>query len=132
VPTMMVQTLVENAVKHGAASVRGRASVVVTAREESGHLVMTVADNGPGFSFDSPDRPLAQDRPFDSPDRPLAHGNRTRGGYGLVNIRQRLEGYFGSKATLSVERSDGVTTVSIALPLLRQEPRAQQPQEIAR
>jgi signal transduction histidine kinase len=119
VPTMMVQTLVENAVKHGAASVRGRASVVVTAREESGHLVMSVADNGPGF-------------PFDSPEPALAQGKRTGGGYGLVNIRQRLEGYFGSEAALSVKRSDGVTTVSVALPLLRQEPRAPQPQEIAR
>ena len=140
VPTMMVQTLVENAVKHGAASVRGRASVVVTAREESGHLVMSVADNGPGFSFDSRDRALAQGGPFDSPELGLAQGGpfddaqgkRTSGGYGLVNIRQRLEGYFGSEATLSVERSDSVTTVSVALPLLRQEPRTQQPQEIAR
>lgn len=132
VPTMMVQTLVENAVKHGVASVRGRASVIVTAREESGHLVMSVADNGPGFPFDSIEPPLAQGRPFDSIEPPLAQGKRTRGGYGLVNIRQRLEGYFGSKATLSVDRSGGVTTVSVALPLLRQEPRAQQPQEIAR
>jgi anti-sigma regulatory factor (Ser/Thr protein kinase) len=119
VPTMMVQTLVENAVKHGAASVRGRASVLVTAREESGQLVMSVADNGPGFSFDSPAPALAQD-------------GRARGGYGLVNIRQRLEGYFGSQAALSVDRSGGVTTVSVTLPLLRQEPRAPHPQEIAR
>jgi signal transduction histidine kinase len=119
VPTMMVQTLVENAVKHGAASVRGHASVVVTAREESGQLVMSVADNGPGFSLDSRDNPLAQ-------------GRRAGGGYGLVNIRQRLEGYFGSEAALSVKRADGVTIVSVALPLLRQEPRAQQPREIAR
>jgi signal transduction histidine kinase len=115
VPTMIVQTLVENAVKHGAASVRGRASVLVTAREESGRLVMSVADNGPGFSEADPPSPA-----------------RPRGGYGLVNIRQRLEGYFGSQAALSVDRSGGVTTVSVTLPLLRQEPRAPHPQEIAR
>jgi anti-sigma regulatory factor (Ser/Thr protein kinase) len=115
VPTMIVQTLVENAVKHGAASVRGRASVLVTAREESGRLVMSVADNGPGFSEADPPSPA-----------------RPRGGYGLVNIRQRIEGYFGSQAALSVDRSGGVTTVSVTLPLLRQEPRAPHPQEIAR
>ena len=144
VPTMMVQTLVENAVKHGVASVRGQASVVVSARAESERLVLSVADNGPGFPFDSrelglaqggpvdlPEPSLAQDKPVDSHEPTLAQGKRTRGGYGLVNIRQRLEGYFGSKATLSVDRSGGVTTVSVALPLLRQEPRAQQPQEIA-
>ena len=36
VPTMIVQTLVENAVKHGAASVRGSAVVIVRARQSSG------------------------------------------------------------------------------------------------
>jgi anti-sigma regulatory factor (Ser/Thr protein kinase) len=107
VPTMMLQTLVENAVKHGVASVRGPASVVVTAREVGGRLMMLVSDNGPGFH-----------------DSGAATPERLRGGYGLVNIRQRLEGYFGSAATLSIERSEGVTTVSISLPLAREEPRA--------
>lgn len=36
VPTMMVQTLVENAVKHGVAQVRGSASVDVSARADKG------------------------------------------------------------------------------------------------
>jgi signal transduction histidine kinase len=110
VPTMIVQTLVENAVKHGAASVRGRAVVIVRARDASGRLVVSVADNGPGF------------READSP-RPA----RTRGGYGLVNVRQRLEGYFGSDAALTVDRDDaaGMTTVSVSLPLVREEPRTQ-------
>jgi len=132
VPTMMVQTLVENAVKHGVASVRGQASVVVSARSESERLVLSVSDNGPGFPFDSPEPGLAQSRPFGSPEPPLAQGRHSRGGYGLVNIRQRLEGYFGSDATLSVQRANGLTIVSVALPLLRHEPRAPQAQEIAR
>jgi two-component system sensor histidine kinase AlgZ len=114
VPTMMLQTLVENAVKHGVASVRGPASVLVTAREVGGRLIMLVTDNGPGF----------HDPATASPERP-------RGGYGLVNIRQRLDGYFGSAATLSVERSEGLTIVSIALPLVREEPRARV-KEVAR
>jgi signal transduction histidine kinase len=115
VPTMMLQTLVENAVKHGVASVRGSASVVVTARQEAGRVLMSVSDNGPGFREGDVPAPV-----------------RARGGYGLVNIRQRLEGYFGAAATLSVDCSPGRTTVSVALPLLRQEPRPQQPERIAR
>jgi signal transduction histidine kinase len=115
VPTMIVQTLVENAVKHGAATVRGKAVVIVHAREESGRLVVSVVDNGPGFSEDA------------------AATARTRGGYGLVNIRQRLEGYFESSAALTVDRDDGagMTTVSVTLPLLRQEPRSQRAVEHA-
>jgi anti-sigma regulatory factor (Ser/Thr protein kinase) len=110
VPTMIVQTLVENAVKHGAASVRGTAVVIVRARQESGRLVVSVVDNGPGF------------READSPEPA-----RARGGYGLVNVRQRLEGYFQSNATLTVDRdvAAGMTTVSVSLPMLRQEPRSQ-------
>jgi signal transduction histidine kinase len=114
VPTMMLQTLVENAVKHGVASVRGPALVEVVAREDSGRVVMSVRDNGPGF----------QDSRPTTPERP-------RGGYGLVNIRQRLEGYFGSDATFTVNRSEGLTTVSIALPLLRHEPRSRGTAQVA-
>jgi hypothetical protein len=109
-PTMIVQTLVENAVKHGAASLRGPASVIVRARAASGRLVVSVLDNGPGFSGAETPGPA-----------------RTRGGYGLVNIRQRLEGYFAALAALTVDRNDadGTTTVSVSLPLLRHEPRPQ-------
>ena len=115
VPTMVVQTLVENAVKHGVAAVRGPASVIVQAQEESGRVVVSVADNGPGFTRDNASAPT-----------------RTRGGYGLVNIRQRLEGYFGDDAALSIDRSTGMTVVSVSLPLLRQEPRPRPVEEIAR
>jgi signal transduction histidine kinase len=112
IPTMIVQTLVENAVKHGAATVRGAASVIVDAHSKDGRLVVSVADNGPGF---------------DARDLPAAP--RARGGYGLVNVRQRLEGYFADAATLSVTRSDGMTVVSVSLPIVREEPRSQTIQE---
>ena len=107
VPTMMVQTLVENAVKHGVAAVRGPAAVEVTARVESGQLIVSVGDNGPGFQEDA------------------AAPSRTRGGYGLVNIRQRLEGYFGSDGALTIDRDAGrgLTVVSVSLPLTRVEPK---------
>jgi sensor histidine kinase YesM len=43
------------------------------------------------------------------------------GGYGLTNVRQRLEGYFGSAAALEVERDEagGLTTVRVRMPLER-------------
>jgi len=123
VPTMIVQTLVENAVKHGAASVRGRAEICVVARREDDRLIISVSDNGPGFAQDWPERDPAQDS---SPS------TRSRGGYGLVNIRQRLTGYFGSGAALSVSRLEGTTVVSVSMPLTRQEPRPHPAQEVTR
>ena len=106
---MIVQTLVENAVKHGVASVRGPATVNVSVRHESGMLIVSVTDNGAGFS-----------------DTESTASSRTRGGYGLANVRQRLAGYFGPASALGIERDavHGLTTVSVSLPLIRQEPRA--------
>ncbi len=115
IPTMIVQTLVENAVKHGAATVRGAASVIVDARADGDRLVVSVSDNGPGF---------------DEADLPEAP--RARGGYGLLNIRQRLEGYFGSSAALSVARREDLTVISVSLPLVRQEPRSSTLPEVTR
>jgi two-component system LytT family sensor kinase len=107
VPTMMLQTLVENAVKHGISTVRGRAVVGIRARVEEGRAVVSVSDNGAGFRADGADA-----------------SSRRSGGYGLVNVRERLEGYFGAAAELSIDRDDarGLTVVSISFPLRTVEP----------
>lgn len=101
IPTMMVQTLVENAVKHGIASVRGPATIEVDAKLRGDRLRVQVIDNGPGFGNEEPS------------------DHRGSGGYGLKNIRQRLAGYFAENASLTVERSgsDSLTTVSIEIPV---------------
>ena len=86
VPTMMVQTLVENAVKHGVAAVRGPGRVEVDAHLDGDRLRIQVADNGPGFRD----------------DQPAAHASDS--GYGLKNIRERLRGYFAERAELVLGR----------------------------
>jgi two-component system sensor histidine kinase YesM len=70
-------------------------------------VILSVADNGPGF------RHAADQAP------------RGEGGYGLANIRQRLQGYFGSSASLTVTRdtAEALTVVSVSLPRLLHEPR---------
>lgn len=106
VPTMVVQTIVENAVKHGVAAVKGQAIVTVSARRDGTRLSVVVEDNGPGFPPDAA---------IDADPRRAAPG---RGGYGLANVRQRLEGYFGDAAALVVARdaARGRTVVSIEMP----------------
>ena len=60
-----------------------------------------------------------------APHRGPHGGCGARGGYGLVNIRQRLEGYFGSDGALTIDRDAGrgLTVVSVSLPLTRVEPK---------
>jgi len=101
IPAMIVQTLVENAVKHGVGGIRTQAVVEVNAEVSASGLHIAVGDNGPGF-------PAAAMRAFPP-------GN---GGYGLRNIRERLQGHFGETASLRVARDTalGMTVVSVRLP----------------
>jgi hypothetical protein len=106
IPTMLVQTLVENAVKHGVASITGQGRIEVGARREGRHLVVEVADNGSGFDNGDP-ATVARSRRL---------GKST--GYGLKNIRQRLRGYFGDDASLTIGRDEarGMTVARISTP----------------
>ncbi|MFJ2991582.1 sensor histidine kinase [Pandoraea sp. NPDC087047] len=94
VPPMLVQPLVENAVKHGVEPLADGARVDVSARlERSGsgatHVVLRVADDGAGFAA-----------------RPASHGAERAGGIGLTNIRERLRVLYGDAARLTL--SEGV------------------------
>jgi len=106
IPAMMVQTLVENAIKHGVASVRGPGIVRVSAAREDQTLRIDVLDNGPGFQLEDTFAGPPEGKP---------------GGYGLKNVRQRLQGYFGDAAKLKVSRDEatGHTRVTISMPVSR-------------
>lgn len=110
VPTMTVQTLVENAIKHGAAAVRGQARIVVSAQRDGDRLRLTVEDNGPGVEA----------------AEALRADDVRRTGYGLKNIRRRLEGHFGTAAAFSIGRDDTrrMTVAMVTLPFLSDEPRS--------
>ena len=94
IPTMILLTLVENAVKHGINPAVDGGSIRVSASREPRALVLKVADSGQGMA--------ATD----------GHG------LGLANIRRRLTMLYGDEAILSLARpaSRGVVaTVSIPL-----------------
>lgn len=101
IPAMIVQTLVENAVKHGVGRIRTQGVVEVNAEVSASGLCIAVGDNGPGFPSPA--------------TRALPPGN---GGYGLRNIRERLQGHFGQTASLTIDRDSalGMTVVSLRLP----------------
>jgi signal transduction histidine kinase len=78
-PSMMLQTLVENAIKHGLEPKPGGGTVWLLARRDDDRVAVTVADNGLGFG--------------------VAGGGT---GIGLKNVRERLRLIYGERATLSV------------------------------
>jgi len=94
-PPMMVQTLVENAIKHGLEPKAEGGHLRVAAEIVHGRLQMTVADTGLGFG------------------KAATAGT----GVGLANIRERLQLLYGPKATLTVaQNSPSGTRVTITVP----------------
>lgn len=78
-PAMMLQTLVENAIKHGLEPRTGGGTVWIRARRDGDAVAVTVADNGEGFNA------------------------KTGGtGIGLKNVRERLRLRYNGDANLSV------------------------------
>jgi signal transduction histidine kinase len=85
VPPMLLQPLVENAVKHGLEPKIGGGSVAVTARQTDTAIEISVTDSGLGLPADD-----LGDAPTNS--------------YGLVYVRQRLSALYGPRASLTLSR----------------------------
>lgn len=93
VPPMMLQTLVENAVRHGIAKLTQGGEVVIGARRSGAGLVLSVKNTGtyvPG----------------------LVSGT----GIGITGTRARLEMIYGPSATMVIENRDGHVVTEVQIP----------------
>jgi len=93
VPPMLLQPLVENAIKHGLEPKVGPGRIEVVARATDAGIEVRVDDDGLGLPGKSPEPP--QD---DAPAGPESSG------YGLRHVRDRLQAVYGPGARLDVER----------------------------
>jgi sensor histidine kinase YesM len=110
VPTLLLQPLVENAIKHGIAPQSGPGRVRVTAQRDDDWLIMTVDDTGPGPS-----------------ERALAALST---GIGVANTRARLTHQFGPGFRFEFHRQPSGFRVLVAIPF-RVEPHAIVPAHVA-
>ncbi len=95
VPPMSVQSLVENAVKHGITPQSEGGNLVVTARAGADGVCIEVGDTGPGFDLTD-----------------------VCAGHGLDRLVQRLDALFGDRARLNIFRRDAYSVVEMVLPLV--------------
>ncbi|HUE87603.1 MAG TPA: histidine kinase [Vicinamibacterales bacterium] len=99
VPAMLLQTLVENAVKHGISPLRRPGRIDVQASVSNRRVVLEVRDTGPGIG--------------------AAGGTESTGeSFGLRSVRDRLHGHFGESASLELRRDGDLTIARIELPLV--------------
>ena len=97
VPTLLLQPVVENAVKHGISRQPGSGTIRVTARRRGGRLELRVSNSAPPGEGNSP-----------------APGS----GVGLENVRQRLQHLFGADHSFSCcVPATGGWEVSIGIPI---------------
>lgn len=97
VPTLILQPLVENAIKHGITPRASAGRVEVSARRENGSLLLRVNDNGMGFSKQR--MPVFKE------------------GLGISNTRSRLQKLYGSSHRFEISNgpSEGVV-VEVSFP----------------
>jgi len=94
-PPMMLQSLVENSIKHGLEPKPEGGAITISADIVDGRLRVTVADSGLGF----------------------AAASRPGTGVGLANVRERLSALYGGRARLSIDANDPTgTIVTIDIP----------------
>lgn len=99
VPRLILQPLVENAIKHGVAPRIEPGVISIGSRQDDGRLYLTVRDNGVGLTG--------------------ATRARLRDGVGLSNTRDRLECLYGADHALNFLESSPGLTVEMRLPFRR-------------
>jgi LytS/YehU family sensor histidine kinase len=95
VPSLILQPLVENAVKHGISQKKAGGKVKISARVDANNLILEVADTGAGVSLTDLKR-----------------------GIGLTNVENRLKTYYGGRANLKFESKTGDgATAQVTMPI---------------
>jgi two-component system LytT family sensor kinase len=101
VPSMLLQPLVENSIKHGLSPKIGEGRITLKSVRENGHVIIDVIDNGVGVT--------------------AAHAERVQaGGIGLRNVNERLRVIYGANYQLQLDSVPGEGTCArIVIPELQ-------------
>jgi two-component system, LytTR family, sensor kinase len=100
VPSLILQPLVENSIKHGLSPKVGGGRITIKSALRDGHAIIEVVDDGLGMT-----------------EERLAHA--LGGGIGLSNVNERLRTIYGAHCQLKLKSVPGAgTSVSIEIPEL--------------
>ena len=104
VPSMLLQPLVENSIKHGLASKIEGGSIYMRSRITESHLIIEVEDDGVGMGA------------ANLMERPTGLGGT---GIGMANVAERLKVLYGDTARMTIDSHEGKgTLVRLRLPIL--------------
>src|SRR5947199_7179110 len=104
VPSMLLQPLVENSIKHGLSSKIEGGSIYLRSQIAKDHLNIEVEDDGVGMAS------------VQLLERPTGLG---QGGIGIANVAERLKVLYGDTARMTIDSRNGTgTLVRLRLPVL--------------
>ncbi len=100
IPNLILQPLVENAIRHGIAPRADAGKILIESRRENGFIELSVSDNGAGLNDSA----------------------KTHNGIGLANTRERLEKLYGEEQKFEIVSSKhGGLQVKIKIPYHKNE-----------
>ena len=112
IPPLLLQPLVENAIKHGLEPKVEGGRIAVSARREGQNLHLAVRDTGVGLATTPAATPPA-------PTHAAAGAPAdTATNYGTAHVRARLEAMFGQRATFTLQAADDAEGGTLALIVL--------------
>ncbi|HXW92927.1 MAG TPA: histidine kinase [Terriglobales bacterium] len=107
VPSMLLQPLIENSVKHGLASKIEGGRIYLRSRLTDSRLIIEVEDNGVGMGA------------ANLLEKPTGLGGT---GIGLANVAERLKVLYGDTARMTIDSNEGTgTLIRLRLPVLYNE-----------
>ena len=107
VPSMLLQPLIENSIKHGLEPRISGGTVTLRSRVRGERLLLEVEDDGVG---------VAPERPLHSPSGGLM---RPGTGIGMRNVRERMEVLYGADAVMEMESRPGRgTRITLEMPIV--------------
>ncbi|WP_051530062.1 sensor histidine kinase [Anoxybacteroides tepidamans] len=110
-PTMTLQPLVENAVKHGLKHMKKGSEIIISVQSHGNMVRISVSDNGKGMSEEQVSRLLRA---------PIV--SQQGAGIGLYNVNERVKSLLGEEAHFSIISKEGEgTTVQLMVPLKHEE-----------
>lgn len=99
VPSMILQPLVENAIKHGLSRKVGPGTILIRSWSEGGRALISIEDDGMGFTLERLNQPMSS-------------------GIGIPNVRERLRMIYGAAYQLKLDSTPGRgTTATLEIPI---------------
>lgn len=97
---MLLQPLIENAIKHGIRGKRGKRRLLIKGYRSGNDLKFEISDDGAGFDVGELERK----------DRPIHYKG---GGYGIRNVNERIRLEYGDEYGVAIESEIGLGTTSV-------------------